>query len=58
VELFEAIPRDHRRGVSLRGLSERYGVHRRTVRQAIDCAEPPPARKMPVWAKPRLEQPF
>lgn len=55
VELFEAIRRDHRRGVSLRGLSERYGVHRRTVRQAIDSAEPPPVRKTAVRAKPRLE---
>jgi transposase len=55
VELFEAIRRDHRRGVSLRGLSERYGVHRRTVRQAIDSAEPPPTRKTPVRVKPRLE---
>jgi transposase len=30
-------------------------VHRRTVRQAIDSAEPPPARKTPVRVKPRLE---
>lgn len=55
VELFEAIRRDYRRGVSLRGLSERYGVHRRVVRQAVDSAEPPPARKAPVRAAPRLE---
>jgi hypothetical protein len=55
VELFEAIRRDHRRGVSLRGVSERYGVHRRTIRQAIDSAEPPPVRRTPVRAKPRLE---
>jgi len=48
VELFEAIRRDYRRGVSLRGLSERYGVRRRVVRQAVDSAEPPPPRKAPV----------
>ncbi len=55
VELFEAIRRDHRRGVSIRGLSERYGVHRRTVRQAIDSAEPPQPRKISTRAAPRLE---
>jgi transposase len=55
VELFEAIRRDHRRGVSLRGLSERYGVHRRTVRQAIDSAAPPLPRKTPTRSAPRLE---
>lgn len=55
VELFEAIRRDFRRGVSVRGLSERYGVHRRAVRQAIDSAEPPPGRKTPVRVAPRLE---
>jgi hypothetical protein len=32
----------------LPGLSERYGVHRRTVRQTIDSTEPPPARKTPA----------
>jgi hypothetical protein len=55
VELFEAIRRDYRRGVSLRGLAERYGVHRRVVRQAVDSAEPPPARKAPVRVAPKLE---
>jgi len=45
VELFEAIRRDHRREqLSVRALAARYGVHRRTVRQALASACPP-ARK-------------
>lgn len=45
VELFERIRRDHGlEGPGLRGLARRYGVHRRTARQAL--ASPlPPARK-------------
>lgn len=55
VELFEAIRRDARREeLSIRGLAERYGVHRRTVRQALAGAEPPP-RKVPARAAPRLD---
>ncbi len=55
MELFEAIRRDARREqVSIRGLADRYGVHRRTVRQALEAAEPPP-RKVPVRAAPRLD---
>ncbi|MGM0386378.1 MAG: IS21 family transposase [Actinomycetota bacterium] len=55
VELFEAIRRDARREeLSIRGLSERYGVHRRTVRAALGAAEPPP-RKVPARAAPRLD---
>ncbi len=54
VELFEAIRRDHRReGVSIRGLADRYSVHRRTVRQALESPEPP-ARKRPDRQAPRL----
>ena len=55
VELFEAIRRDHRRGVSIRALAQRYGVHRRTVRAAIESAAPPPPRKVPERSAPRLE---
>jgi len=55
VELFEAIRRDARREeLSIRGLADRYGVHRRTVRQALAAPEPP-ARKVPVRAAPRLD---
>jgi transposase len=47
VELFERIRRDHdREGLSQRALARRYGVHRRTVRQALESAVPP-ARKLP-----------
>ncbi len=55
VELFEAIRRDHRReGLSIRGLADRHGVHRRTVRKALASAAPPP-RKVPVRAAPRRD---
>lgn len=55
VELFEAIRRDARReGLSIRGLADRHGVHRRTVRQALAAADPP-ARKVPARPAPRLD---
>ena len=55
MELFEAIRRDHRREeLSIRELATRHGVHRRTVRQALESAEPPP-RKAPERAAPKLE---
>ena len=54
VELFEAIRRDHRReGLSIRALSDKYEVHRRTVRQALESAVPP-ERKVPVRVAPKL----
>ena len=47
VELFEQIRRDHdREGLSQRALARRHGVHRRTVRQALESAVPP-ERKRP-----------
>ncbi|QHA02277.1 GntR family transcriptional regulator [Streptomyces broussonetiae] len=48
-ELFAAIRRDKRLDpeLSQRALAEKYGVHRRTVRQALLSAVPPP-RKKPV----------
>lgn len=52
--LFEAIRRDARRGDSIRELAERYQVHRRTVRQALESAMPAPRRK-PVRRSPRLD---
>lgn len=47
MELFEAIRRDRRLDpeVSIRRLAERHGVHRRTVRQALESAMPPPRRQ-------------
>jgi hypothetical protein len=48
-ELFAAIRRDKRLDpeMSQRAPAEKYGVHRRTVRQALTSAVPPP-RKKPV----------
>jgi transposase len=46
VELFEEIRRDREReGLSIRALAERYGVHRRAVRQALASAVPPPRKR-------------
>jgi len=55
VEQFAAIRRDHRvDGLSIRGLADKHGVHRRTVRQALESAIPPP-RKTPQRIAPRLK---
>ncbi len=55
VELFEAIRRDERReGLSIRALADRHGVHRRTVRQALDNAMPPD-RRIPARVAPKLD---
>ena len=52
--LFEHIQRDRReRGSSIRELARRHRVHRRTVRQALKSALPPP-RKPVAKAAPRL----
>lgn len=54
VEQFELIRRDRRdEDVSIRALAEKYGVHRRTVRQALGDATPP-ARKVPERLAPVL----
>jgi transposase len=54
VEQFEQIRRDARlEGLSIRALAERHHVHRRTVRQALAAAMPPP-RKVPERVAPRL----
>ena len=56
VELFEQIRRDARvNGDSIRALSRKYRVARRTVRQALTTAEPP-RRKRPVREAPKLGQ--
>lgn len=55
VEVFAAIRRDARvEGLSIRGLAARHGVHRRTVRAALEAAEPP-ERKIPVRVASKLE---
>lgn len=47
VELFEQIRREYEHGSgTISGTAQKFGVHRRTVRQAIECAVPP-ARKKP-----------
>ena len=57
VEQFERIRRDRRdEGLSIRALSEKHKVHRRTVRQALADATPP-ARKVPVRVAPVLGPP-
>jgi transposase len=55
VELYAAIRFDWQRyQMSIRALAEKYGVHRRTVREAIDSPIPPP-RKSAVRASVVLD---
>ncbi|MCZ7532373.1 MAG: hypothetical protein M5U23_03010 [Acidimicrobiia bacterium] len=42
MKLFEEIRRERRGGASIRGSADTHGAHRRTVRQAIEDAVPPP----------------
>ena len=52
MELFERIRHDKREeGLTVRALSRRHKVHRRTVRQALASALPPP-RAVPARAAP------
>jgi hypothetical protein len=53
VELFEQIGRGQRaEGSSIRELAGRHHVHRRTVRQALAGAVPPPRKAYPEAAPP------
>jgi transposase len=55
VELFAAIRRDSRiEGLAVRALARKYGVHRRTVREALSSAWPTPRKKLPP-RKSRLD---
>lgn len=55
VEEFAEIRRAARvEGLSINALAKRFRVHRRTVRQALESAEPP-ARKTPVRAAPKID---
>jgi transposase len=56
VELFEQIRRDRRvEKLSIRELADRHQVHRRTVRQALDNAVPPPRKSYPRRPRPAIE---
>lgn len=55
VELFEQIRREHRQDeLSIRELAERHKVHRRTVRQALVSAQPPPRKAYPPRVRPAI----
>jgi transposase len=55
VELFEQIRRDWRAGgSSIRELADRHRVHRRTVRQALASALPPPRKAYPQRPRPAI----
>jgi transposase len=55
VELFERIRRDRdREGVSIHALARRHGVHRRTVRQALESAVPPERKRPEGRSAPAL----
>jgi hypothetical protein len=55
VELFEQIRRDRRAGgYSIRELAARHHVHRRTVRQALASAVPPPRKAYQQRPRPTI----
>ncbi|MEU5430722.1 hypothetical protein AB0H73_34690, partial [Streptomyces olivoreticuli] len=45
VELYAAIRRDHRAGLSMRALERKYGATWRTIRRALDSNWPEPGKK-------------
>jgi transposase len=56
VELFEQIRKDRQvEGSSIRELADRHNVHRRTVRQALESAVPPPRRPYPRRPRPAID---
>ncbi len=56
VELFEQIRKDRRvEGASIRELADRHRVHRRTVRQALESAVPPPRKPYPQRPRPAID---
>ncbi|EST18188.1 hypothetical protein M877_39205 (plasmid) [Streptomyces niveus NCIMB 11891] len=50
VELYAAIRRDHRGGMSTRGLERKHGVTWRTVGKALESSWPEPRKKLPPRA--------
>src|SRR5258705_1507577 len=56
VDLSEKIRRERRlEDVSIGELADRHGVHRRTVRQALDDAVPPPRKVYPARPRPAID---
>jgi transposase len=56
VELFEQIRRDRRiEKLSIRDLAEKHHVHRRTVRQALASAVPPPRKAYVRRTRPAID---
>ena len=56
VELFEQIRKDRRvEDASIRALADRHHVHRRTVRQALGRAVPPPRKAYPPRPRPAID---
>lgn len=56
VEQFEEIRRDRRlEGLSIRELADRHKVHRRTVRQALADAVPPPRKSYRARSRPAID---
>ena len=56
VELFEAIRRGRRiEKLSIRELADKHGVHRRTVRQALASAMPPPRKAYARRPRPAMD---
>jgi hypothetical protein len=56
VELFEQIRRDNRvEELSIRELAGRHRVHRRTVRQALASAVPPPRKAYGRRSRPAID---
>ena len=57
VELFEQIRKDHRdQELSIRQLAEKYQVHRRTIRQALENAIPPARKPYSRRAGPAIDE--
>ncbi|WP_364713132.1 hypothetical protein [Streptomyces ossamyceticus] len=50
VELYAAVRRDHRAGVTMGELERKYNVAWRTVRKALDSAWPEPRKPLPSAA--------